>query len=511
MKKDGVMKHSLMIVIGAVATMMSFSCASEGVPTQTGNILEFKAVLADADETRTAIQSDGTSVWWSPGESINVFYGNQFGGKFTSFNTEAQSTASFRGTWTDFTGSIEEAATPVKGYWAVYPYDPANTCDGESVTLTVPLIQQAKAGSFADGMFPAIARSNNLDLAFYFVCGGVRFSVVHEGIRSVTFKSNAGESLSGTVKVAFGADGLPEVSQIKEGADSVVVNAPEGGFVPGTYYYAALLPQTLSKGMTVAFTGRMGSRAEISKPQSITVNRTRFGKVEGMDADMEFPKGVELVDPQLTSMWDYTKSSQNSTMLSLTLNHLLNTSYCQYNFLDCQSLSQEELDANDYSNAYLVKIIHKESTNNKCVTPTLVKIRDLLNDSQASSLRAAIAAAETEDGVYDDAVRNAILTWWANNGQSIYYQQVIDAWYEVACIKSYGYSYGGDIGLYSTDAFVKYNIDDTTSSQIHYATKIRLRYKTASGDVFFNDPNTAVYIICWKSIAILLYNTYYLQ
>ena len=288
------MKHSLMIVIGAVATMMSFSCASEGVPTQTENILEFKAVLADADETRTAIQSDGTSVWWSPGESINVFYGNQFGGKFTSFNTEAQSTASFRGTWTDFTGSIEEAATPVKGYWAVYPYDPANTCDGESVTLTVPSVLTAKEGTFADGQFPAIARSDNLDLAFYFVCGGIRFSVANRGIQSITFKSNGGEPLAGKVKVGFDSDGKPEIKQVLDGQEEVVVNAPDGDFfVPGKYYFVTMIPQTLPLGLSVSF--RASPSPTISNRIQLVVSRGRFARMEGIDRGYELYPAADII------------------------------------------------------------------------------------------------------------------------------------------------------------------------------------------------------------------------
>ena len=108
----------------ALAVLAVTSCTKETEVKvlEAGKQIEFNAVWADSDATRTVLQSDGTSVWWTPGEEINAFYGNKFSGKFTSTNTSNQALASFQGTLTVMTGTAE-AGNEASSYWAVYPYD----------------------------------------------------------------------------------------------------------------------------------------------------------------------------------------------------------------------------------------------------------------------------------------------------------------------------------------------------------------------------------------------------
>ena len=272
----------------AVAVVAAASCTKETevIAPEAGKQIEFHAVWADDPGTRTVLQSDGTSVWWTPGEEINAFYGNKFSGKFTSTNTSNQELVSFQGTLTVLTGTAE-TGNEASAYWAVYPYDASNMCDGQSVTLTVPDVQTAKEGTFADKFFPSVATSQSLDLAFYNVCGGVRFSVSQSGIVSVTFKAVGNEPLVGKARVGFGADGVPEVKGVTEGNSEVTVYAPDGGFVPDKYYFAAFLPQTLSQGLSMTFK-TMSHFATYSTGSNITVNRSRFGKLDEKDKDLTF-------------------------------------------------------------------------------------------------------------------------------------------------------------------------------------------------------------------------------
>ncbi len=288
------------IGLGVLAVLALASCTRE-MDVPESQQLEFRAVWAEEPGTRTAIQSDGTSVWWTPGEEINAFYGNRFSGKFISTNTTNKALVSFQGMLTVLTGTAE-SGNAASSYWAVYPYDASNACDGESVTLTVPSEQSGIQGTFADKMFPAIATSQSLDLAFYNVCGGARFSVTQPGIISVTFKSNGGEPIAGKVKVGFGADGLPEVRSVLDGKSEVKVVAPAGGFVPGQYYYAAFLPQTLAVGLSMKFE-TSSHFATYTTQNSITVNRSRFGKLDGKDNGLTYsPIPVDSVSLNKTSL-----------------------------------------------------------------------------------------------------------------------------------------------------------------------------------------------------------------
>ena len=114
---------SVLLVVAAL------SCTRElDVNQPEGREYVFEAVWADGSDTRTAIQSDGTSVWWTVGEEINVFYGAEASGIFTSTNTESAKYARFTGTLPVLTGTVEEG-NGSETFWGVYPYNVNNRKD----------------------------------------------------------------------------------------------------------------------------------------------------------------------------------------------------------------------------------------------------------------------------------------------------------------------------------------------------------------------------------------------
>lgn len=244
--------------------------------------LVFHAVWNEEQPTKTVVS--GTDVLWTPAEQINIFSGAAYSGLFTSVNTEPAAV-------TDFIGELSpvEGATPQETdvYWAVYPYDGANTCDGQSVSLSIPQYQTGVAGSFADNLFPAVAQSANTELVFYNVCGGASFTVTRSDIRSVTFRGRGGENLAGRATVIMDASGLPAITGIS-GIQEVSVLAPDGGtFIPGQRYFAVMVPQTLSQGLEVTY--RTATQmATYKKEQSVTIARSRFGMLDGKDEGLTF-------------------------------------------------------------------------------------------------------------------------------------------------------------------------------------------------------------------------------
>ena len=303
------------LLYAAVVAAVSVSCTREAEESgllNSGIDLEFTATWADVKSTsdaeidsRTVLQEDGTSIWWTANEEINAFFGSRFAGRFTSTNTTNSETATFQGTLNVLVGTIEEE-NDLSEYWAVYPYSASNTSDGHSVTLTVSSVQTASAGTFADKFFPAVANSKTLELAFYNVCGGARFSVTQEGVTKVIFKSNGGSPMAGTVKVGFGNDGKPQVLEISDAKDSVVVNAPEGGFVPGKNYFAAMLPHTHAQGLTITLhTASKEAAKDINK--SITVRRSAFSTLDNVDEGLDWHGAgyavPEIVDLGLSVKW----------------------------------------------------------------------------------------------------------------------------------------------------------------------------------------------------------------
>lgn len=263
---------------------MTLSCTREVETENTlpaSRQLEIRAAWAQDNHSRTALADNGSDILWTPGETINVFYGSRFSGKFTSSNAEPQALVTFSGNLTFVTGSMEQGNESSR-YFAVYPYDENNTCDGQSVTLALSSKQTGKPGTFADKFFPAVAVSATPDLAFYNVCGGARFGVTQEGIVKAVFRSHDGSPMAGKVKVGFGDDNKPQILELTDPVDSVVVSAPAGGFIPGENYFAAMLPQAHASGISVTlYTAMQRASKTIGNP--ITVRRSIFGMLENLD------------------------------------------------------------------------------------------------------------------------------------------------------------------------------------------------------------------------------------
>lgn len=292
------MKRVFRYFATAVVMVLVWACEREigpGVPSdaQQGTL---RAVWADVPESRTEIQPDGTTVMWSGEEHIKVFFSSEYAADFVSSRYGKRKETEFAGLFPK--PSAKEDTSLYPEIWALYPYEEAAVCDGESIRFSVPDEQVAKIGSFADNLFPAIARTSSPDqpLSFYNVCGGACFSISEEGIGSITFESIDGEALSGTVRVAFDTAGRPTVQQVIKGVDTVVITAPEGGFIPGKLYYATFLPGTHPQGLSIQF--RKGRAvAEKVTGRSITVNRSRFGRLGALDQALEYWEDTSTPEP----------------------------------------------------------------------------------------------------------------------------------------------------------------------------------------------------------------------
>lgn len=258
------------------ALLCAQSCYVQESRQDCSEITTFKAIQSDAPKTKTVLQSDG-SVFWSSGDAINVFFGENTSAQFTTNNTTPAAQ-------TDFSGSLAGYVPNTSNYvWAVYPYEENNEFNGAEVTLTLPSMQVGVAGTFADNLFISMARSNDLTLQFYNVCGGVKFCVANEGIKYVTFSGNANEVLAGKVKVAFDNDGKPKVQEILDGKKELRLSAPDGeSFEVGKWYYMVSLPTTLTSGFTMSFYNEEKVAERISD-KTISIKRAIWGKLTDAD------------------------------------------------------------------------------------------------------------------------------------------------------------------------------------------------------------------------------------
>lgn len=268
---------------------------------------------------RGEVNSSGVApVYWLPGDAVSLFFnsGAKGGNKFIAQNQTKAEKVEFKGTIDSFAGGGEGSAN---GYyfWAVYPYSDDVSCDGETVTLSLPATQMGKVGSFDNGLFPTVAKAKGLELGFYNIARGIKFTVAgkdkngtERSIRKVKFKGNSSEKLAGKVKVGWDTNGYPEVRENLEEVYEVSVSAPNGGtFIPGEEYFIVFLPGVFENGFSLTFITDDGKQGTYNYPNKFSFDRGWFGRLRGLDGYIS--EWTESDDPT-TDTPEYTEGGTDS-------------------------------------------------------------------------------------------------------------------------------------------------------------------------------------------------------
>ena len=270
-------------ILFAVAVLALSACAKEAAQISSGERQVVITATMEGD-TRAAVQDGGKQVFWEPGDAIKVFCDGE-GSKFESQCTSMTKVSDFVGTL-NFVGSANEGAVDQKYIYGLYPYRLDATSDGSSITTSLSSSQTGREGSFATGTNITMAKSESFGLAFYNVCGGIRFTLTQEGIKRVTLEGNNGEALAGTFTAAF-EDGVPVVQSVSTAETSITLRAPEGSsFTTGVWYYIVALPGSLSKGYKLTFRSESGT-GSLSYNNAISIKRGIFGSLA--EVDKKFP------------------------------------------------------------------------------------------------------------------------------------------------------------------------------------------------------------------------------
>ena len=137
--------------------------------------------------TRTSL-AEGNAVVWERGDAISLFDPSRTNNKFTTEDS-GESAA--------FSGTVSVDGGP---YYALYPYDGNAEIDGSVISTVLPAVQTARAGGFASGLNPAVARADENEMLYFRnACPIVKFTLGGSAamvVRAV-LQGNLGESLVG--------------------------------------------------------------------------------------------------------------------------------------------------------------------------------------------------------------------------------------------------------------------------------------------------------------------------
>ena len=255
---------------------------------------EIKATVETESKTRTSLSVDESgagTVYWNPADQIDVFFDTKKAG-YISQNTSDAASAVFK-----TTAILSDTDLMSTNIWGLYPSNSSSSCNGSSITTTLPSTQYGVPNTFDDDLFLAVAHSTTTSLQFYNVCGGIKFNLAYDDIKKVTFRGNNDEDLAGTVSISF-EDGLPKATVVN-GVKEITLTPKTGAtFTKGADYYITLLPGTLDAGFSMSFTASDGTAGDFFYfDNPVTIKRSVFSRKGNMDvyamfADERQPNNV---------------------------------------------------------------------------------------------------------------------------------------------------------------------------------------------------------------------------
>lgn len=267
----------------AAVTLVMAACSNDEIidgESQLGETVKM-TFTADAPQTRTILLpvepgTDWRGVEWQLGDAISVFDKNNANNRFGNYD---------EGDLGKFSGTAVESDS----YIAVYPYNKQMVCNGKTVSgLSLPSTQEAVAGTFAQNLSLAWAQttSDYMFLEFHHLCAVVKFSIFGqeaERVETVTLTDNAQKPLGyDKFDIVIQGEGENEQAFLNERGESfssIVLNAPNGGFVSGSDYYFVILPDKeqaenapFQSGLTLSFKMKDESTIEKSTNKAIDLN-----------------------------------------------------------------------------------------------------------------------------------------------------------------------------------------------------------------------------------------------
>lgn len=281
----------LALPLGLLALAACQREKAQGDPSQKAY-----TITASLEAPTRTVLFDGSKVYWKPQDEIAVYDGSGVT-RFTATIHQDAPVAEFEGA-----GPIVLDGSML---YAVYPYNQASGCQDGVMRAELPAVQQALADSFDDDLLVTVARSRSTSMGFYNACSGIRFTLSSENVRRVIVRSNAGESIAGTLRMQFDENGALQASAETGGSSQIVLDAPEGeAFQPGVSYYVILAPGVLQKGLTMEFLTPTSACCKTLEKE-IELKRSIFGVLKEADDNMEWD--------QLANPYEYLFNADPAT------------------------------------------------------------------------------------------------------------------------------------------------------------------------------------------------------
>ena len=247
---------------------------------------------SDAHELHASIEADGASktvldennnVRWSEGDQIVAFMKTSLGLKYQLKDSYIGETSGYFSKVSS--GSSDDLGAGME--WdhivAYYPYAESIKCaksgDNYQISVILPTEQTYAPDSFGNASWPMVAVSNDNDITFKNVCGGMKLQLKGtQKVTSIKIQGKNNEKLSGAATVtAYTDETKPAITMASGASTSVTLNCGSGVQLnesTATEFILALPPVLFSKGFTVTVTDAADKVYTVETEKANTVLRS---------------------------------------------------------------------------------------------------------------------------------------------------------------------------------------------------------------------------------------------
>ncbi len=324
------MKKSLSVLLAAFLSLAACQNIEQLVPEVADDVLS--AHIEQYEVTKTVL-GESNNILWSEDDQIVAFMKTSYGHKY-------QILSSFAGkTYADFSktssGSGDNLSAGMK--WdhnvAYYPYAEGIECVKSDVNYTldvvIPADQTYAENSFGNGYFPMVAVSEDNDITFKNICGGMKLQLKGtQKVTSITVQGKNNELLSGAATVTAYTDGETKPSITLTGTDaaskSVTLDCGAGVQLSEstvTEFIIALPPVVFTEGFVVIITDSEDNEHLVTSDRENEVIRSSLlvmpeVTLESSGADLEIPAGEYVNLSQSGTANSYIVSQKGSYKFS---------------------------------------------------------------------------------------------------------------------------------------------------------------------------------------------------
>lgn len=259
------------------ASILAVACAKENNEPVLAEAQEMTfSAAAEDGYTKTGLEEieNGAKVLWLATDKISVFDGANANCEFST--TESGQTAEFSG---------KAVAIAEGGSWyAVYPYNAANSINGTTISTTLPSVQKVASNAIADGVNVTAAKSSANNFQFKNLCGLIRVAVPAEfsDLKSVTINSD--KAIAGAFTVDCSGEAPVFASAGTDAVKSVTLQKADDSAMTAGNWYVAAFPGTHN--ISIVLTDNSGKKVILGGNVNVTVKASKISGVGEVDTDV---------------------------------------------------------------------------------------------------------------------------------------------------------------------------------------------------------------------------------